>query len=177
MQEHSTSALVIDIEQTGEADARVTLYTQLFGKLAVRARSLYKPMSKLAAHLQPLTLVRVRLVEKRGTQIVDALTERRLISMDTTKTEARELLGVARLINELTHVYQPDSQLWEVIQSGKLMSRDLLRVLGFDPDHARCQQCRSARPRHFILRDSVYFCADCFIKSRTVPQTAVEIPV
>jgi recombinational DNA repair protein (RecF pathway) len=176
MQEHSTSALVIDIEHAGEADARVTLYTELFGKIVARARSLYKPMSKLAAHIQPLTLVRVRLVEKKGVQIVDALLEHRLISRQTPKAEALELLGVARLIGELTHIYQPDAQLWEVIRSGNLMSRALLRVLGFDPDHAQCQQCRGGHPQHFILRDSTYLCASCFTKSRSRASSAVEIP-
>lgn len=175
MQEHSTRALVIDIDRANESDARVTLYTELLGKVVARARSLYKPKSKLAAHLQPLTLTQVRLVEKHGIQVVDSLTERRLITTDTPKVVALELLGVARLISELTHEYQPDNQLWEVIRSGNLMSRELLRVLGFDPDHAGCHECRSPRPQHFILRDSVYLCANCFQKSRAGSHTAVVV--
>lgn len=175
MQEYFTRALVLDVDRTGEADARVVLFTEHLGKITARARSLFKPLSKLAAHVQPLTLTRVRLVEKNGVQLVDAMTEQRFITGSTPIVRARELLGVARLINELTHTHQPDSTLWSLIDRGALMSRELLRVLGFDPEHATCRVCRRGHPQHFILADSSYVCQRCFVTLRTGARAAVEI--
>ncbi len=162
MNEITTSALVLDSKQTGEYDGRVTLFTQSGGKIIARARSLYKANGKLAAHLQPLTIVQVRLVEKKGIQIVDALAQQRLITPATTPAQAVQLLSVARLITELTQPQQPDQDLWNLIATGRLMSRELLAVLGFDPEHASCDRCQKKQPSHFLLREAVYVCKDCF---------------
>ena len=169
MQETSTLALVLDITQTGEQDGRVVLFTQAAGKIIARAKSLYKPRSKLAAHVQPLSIVQVRLVEKKGVQVVDALLVRRYGGNATGPTQTIELLSAARLIGELTSLNQPDDQLWSVIASGKLVSRQLLKVLGFDPEHASCSRCHKHEPTHFLLRDAVYICSTCFgLAGRTI---------
>ena len=166
MQETTTHALVLDIVQTGEHDARVTLYTEAAGKLVARAKSLYKPQSKLAAHLQPLTIAHVRLVEKKGMQIVDALALRRYGDVDKGATATVELLATLKLLTELTTAHQPDRELWGLIAGGKLVSSSLLKALGFDPEHARCDRCHGERPSHFLLRDTVYLCRDCFVIAR-----------
>ena len=157
---------MLDIMQTGEHDARVTLYTEAAGKLVARAKSLYKPQSKLAAHLQPLTISHVRLVEKKGMQIVDALTLRRYGDVDKSAPATVELLATLKLLAELTTAHQPDRELWGLVAGGKLVSSSLLRVLGFDPEHARCDRCSSAEPSHFLLHDTVYLCRDCFTIAR-----------
>ena len=165
MQEYSTLGFILSVEQTGECDGRVTLFTRELGKITARAKSLYKSVSKLAAHVQPLTLARVRLVGKRGIQLTDALIEKRHINPDTDPPIAIELLSVVRLISALTHPHQPDEQLWQLIISGQLVSRELLRVLGFDPAHARCHNCQGMQPAHFLLRETVYLCKNCFKKT------------
>jgi recombinational DNA repair protein (RecF pathway) len=162
MHELGTQALVLSVEQVGEYDARVILYTQQSGKVHARARSLFKLKGKLAGHLQPLTLVRVRLVEKKGVQIVDAMREFRYIEEETPTARALELLGMARLLSELTHPGQPDDELWQLIASRQLTGKKLLAALGFDPEHARCSRCDQPRPSHFLLREEQYMCKECF---------------
>jgi recombinational DNA repair protein (RecF pathway) len=161
MQEQGTLALVLSVEQVGEYDARVILYTEQSGKVHARARSLFKMKGKLAGHLQPLTIARVRLVEKKGVQIVDAMSEYRYIHEQTPTARALELLGMARLLTELTHPGQPDESLWQLISSRELVGKKLLVAIGFDPEHARCSRCERSAPSHFLLREEQYICKDC----------------
>lgn len=167
MNECATNALVLDITQTGEYDGRVTLFTETMGKIVARAKSVFKLGGKLAGHLQPLTIARVRLVEKKGVQIVDAITVKRLVTAITPATEAKRFLAVARLIDELTQSHHPDGDLWALIVSGRLAQRELLTVLGFDPEHAKCNRCEKTNPNHFLIRDAVYVCTPCFLKIGT----------
>lgn len=165
MQEYSTRALVLDIEKVGERDGRVVLYTEELGKVVARAKSLYAINSKLAGHLQPLTIAQVRVVEKKGFQVVDALAVYRYTA-GASPQKVIELLAAARLISELTSPQQPDDQLWELIVGGNLVSRPLLKILGFDPAHAVCSRCRHSSPKHFLLRDAVYLCTACMTRAR-----------
>lgn len=66
MKEYATEAIIIGKEPLNELDSRIDFYTRHFGRLRAKAKSARKPTSKLAAHLEPLTLSRIRLVEKNG---------------------------------------------------------------------------------------------------------------
>ena len=74
MVEYFTEALVLDKEDSGDLDARIILYTEDLGKITAKAKSVKRITSKLNGHLEPLNFIQVRLVEKNGFQIVDALT-------------------------------------------------------------------------------------------------------
>ena len=165
MNERMTEALVLSIQQTGEADGRVTLFTRDFGKVVARAKSMYKPTSKLAAHLQPLSVCQVRLVEKKGVQVVDAVRRHTYAPQGSTSAELIRMLGAAELLRELTHPGQHDPVVWGLIASGHLASRGLLKALGFDPDHARCSRCEKNPPRYFLTRETVYICEPCASKA------------
>lgn len=168
MNERLTEALVLATEQTGEADGRVTLFTRDNGKVIARAKSMYKPTSKLAAHLQPLAVCQVRLVEKKGVQIVDAVRLHTYAPHSSTSAELLRMLGAAELLRELTHPGQHDAVVWGLIASGKLASRGLLKALGFDPDHALCSRCNQNPPRYFLTRETVYVCEPCVSRAGRV---------
>lgn len=162
MHEYVTSAFVLDVVSAGEYDARVFLFTKELGRVVARARSLRKGNSKLAGHLQPLMISTVRLVQKNGFQIVDALLERNL-AKDTEPKNIRELIAVARLILEMTSEGQAEPELWSLLQEGDILSKRFLKVMGFDPEHAVCNQCCAKAPSSFILRDAIYVCQKCLI--------------
>ncbi|MDO8574288.1 MAG: recombination protein O N-terminal domain-containing protein, partial [bacterium] len=66
-------AIVLDREPSGETDNRFSIYAKGFGKIVARGKSTRKITSKLSGHLEPGNLVKVRLIEKNGLQVVDAL--------------------------------------------------------------------------------------------------------
>jgi len=57
--EYETEAIVIRKTKLGEADSILTLFTPHLGKIQGFARSLRKPKSKMAGHLELLTLSNV----------------------------------------------------------------------------------------------------------------------
>ena len=68
MEEYVSKALVLTKEPRGECNAQYTLFTEQFGRIAGRTKSSRRITSKLAGHLEPGTVARVRFIEKSGAQ-------------------------------------------------------------------------------------------------------------
>lgn len=165
MNEVTTKAFIVSWADQSEGDARVTLYTEALGKIVAKARSVRKINSRLAGHLEPLTLSKVRLVHKKGYQIVDALAVKSFKTNEAKKVI--EMLSALGMINALTNEEEPDQDLWNLLEVGNITSKDILRVLGFDPEHASCSECNTKAPKHFLLKQMYYVCGPCFTKTRT----------
>ena len=127
MREYLTEAVVLNQDYLNDLDVRVDLYTRDFGRLKAKARSLKKTTSKLAGHLEPLTLSRVRLVEKNGLSVTDALT----ITRFDKSQESLRLLGFFR---ENVLEGEPDLALWQWLKdsllSGEISYDSLNKQLG-----------------------------------------------
>lgn len=179
MIEYFTEALVLDTEDAGELDKSIYLYTKELGKVKAKAKSIRKITSKLAAHLQPLSFVKIRLVEKNGFQITDALTIGRIKISQQAPLEIPFLTGqalaVLQFIKEMTFELQPDKNLWLLIKkifqdlrdNKKISYQPLLKALGFASDFARCNVCASKFIPYFSKTEQVFLCRRCALK---VPQ-------
>lgn len=164
MYEKCLDAIVIDREDAGEADSYVFLYTQELGKIKTKAKSVRKITSRLAAHLQPGDLSRVRLVGKsedsKFFQLVDALVVKRLgLPLD-----------ILQFVKDLTLDNEPDEKLWNVFLSGDAGKRRILQVLGWDPEHAWCSYCDLKTVRYFSETSQSFACHSCI---RRVDQNEV----
>lgn len=177
MNEHTTTALVLQAKPSGELDAIVTLFTEALGKVEARATSSRKITSKLAGHLQPLHLVRVRLAHKNGFRIADALTIR-------TAPKTPRALELLRFVNAMTAPLAPDPMLWralhKTLQNPDLSSshRVLLTALGFDARFAECGACGSRPVRYFSEDTHSFFCLSCgkkIKKQRPTEDAVIEI--
>ena len=165
MLEHFTNALVLDIEDSGELDKTVYLFTKELGKVKAKAKSARKITSKLSGHLQPLNFVKVRLVEKNGFQITDALVLDRVKVCETA-------LAVLEFIKEMTYELQPDKNLWILIKktfqnlknNKKISYRPLIEALGFAPNFALCNVCDSKYVVYFSKTEQVFLCEKCASK-------------
>lgn len=162
-----------------EIDAQIVLYTRDFGKVLAKAKSARKMTSKLNGHLQPLNFINARLIEKSAGgqrfQVVDALTvDYGQIDTDLTRTNAKNIqkfLNIAEFINEMTFELHQDLRLWQAIKkifshtgenlSEKIIYRGLLKILGFDPEHASCVVCGNSRVDYFSKTEHVFLCAKC----------------
>lgn len=153
MDEYFTEAVVLRAEPNGDLDSRFSIFTRKFGKLLTRAKSARKITSKLAGHLQPGNVVRVRLVEKNGLWVVDALKSQRLA------LSLGELYMLERLLGEA----EPDARIWEML-FGEISWGEALKLLGWDPKEAACAECGRSRPRAFYLRSQEFFCDPCASK-------------
>lgn len=150
MLEYVSEAVVLQREPNRDLDSRLSLFTKRFGKLVAKARSVRKITSKLSGHLQPGNVVHVRLVEKNGLQVVDALKESRL------KLAPGSLYFLDRLLAEA----EPDLRIWNALFE-ELEWRRILTVLGWDPNHATCSLCERAGPKGFHIETQEFFCTIC----------------
>ena len=159
MREYATKAVVLAKDTRNDADARYSFFTEKFGKVMAKAKSSRKIVSKLAGHLEPGTVVSVRIIETYGTQVVDAL---KIARADVSLSHLSSL-------NYLLPEWQPDHELWgELIRS---LSQDaiewtnVLNILGWDPAGASCMACQSGRPvERFLVSRQEFFCAPCASK-------------
>ncbi len=165
MKEYFSKALVLDQENSGEFDKSIYLYTEELGKIIAKAKSVRKITSKLSSHLQPLNFARVRLVEKNGFQVVDALAYQRI-------KKSKEALVIAQFIKDMTFELQTDTKFWLAIKktfqdlekNKKIFYKPLLETLGFAADFARCNVCNSKKVTHFSKTEQVFLCNICALK-------------
>lgn len=157
--EQVTEAIVLDKEFTYDAHARVHLFTQSMGRVMVKVTSARKITSKLNAHLEPLNIITVRLVQKNHLpQVTDALRKNKL-SFDA--------LPALRIVKELAAEYEPDAALYTALihpRQGKEHTRGLLSILGYDPRYAACVGC-GRPPTHFSLSALSFVCEECFTEA------------
>ena len=150
MQEYVSDAVILNKESTRDQDARYSFFTKRFGKVVGKATSARKITSKLAGHLEPGTLAKVRFVERGGAQIVDALKREKL---------AIELPDLHSLHIMIPHG-EPDAALWAELVSARFSWVNILRVMGWDPSGAVCETCGKAVASFYIARQE-FFCASC----------------
>jgi len=164
MQEYVSEAIVLKKQPLGDRDSRHTQFTRRFGKRVAKAKSARKITSKLAGHLEPGNVVRVRLIEKNGLQIADALKETRLeVSPEDCS-----------LLSDLLPELGSEPALWANCRVGKFVWRDILRALGWDPDYAMCAACGSREVFSFYIPSQEFFCRRCASKLGKVEIVLIE---
>lgn len=153
MQEYLSEAIVLDRLPNGDLNGRVVFLTKRFGKLIGRAKSIRKITSKLSGHLQPGNLVQIRMIEKNGLQVVDALKKSRLGLS----------LAELRFLGEILSEAEPEFVIWEMLASGRFSWPSVLKILGWDPSFASCGLC-AGKAESFHSRTQEFFCKNCALK-------------
>jgi DNA repair protein RecO (recombination protein O) len=158
MQEHFTKALILGQKNSGDSDRRIFMFTEDLGKVSAKAKSARKIISKLAGHLEPLSFADVRIIEKGGFQLADALSFEKA---PKNKANAEFL----EFINEMTFELQPDRRLWSEIkkilfrkESEKIPYGEILKIMGFDSRFARCFACQSKNVVAFSKPEQDFLC-------------------
>ncbi len=163
MQEYVTDAIVLTKRPSGELDGRYALFTKKFGKMTGRTTSSRKITSKLCGHLEPGSAVKVRFIEQKGTQIVDAL-KTASARADIT---LHDLAALADLLPEM----DPDATLWEHLSlagDGNVTPfswANVLKLLGWDPEGASCAGCGRSSLFYFYIPRQEFFCENCVPKT------------
>jgi len=175
MIEHYTEGIVLDRNPRGEADRSVTIYTKEIGKVTAGTKSSRKITSKVAGHLMPGNFVRLRIVENKTIQAIDALSEK-------PKCDMRELLPFLHFLNEVVPHGEADENFWELIL--KIVDkcrlepgayRYILEILGFGAEDARCGHCRNTEIAHFSVPDIMFLCSGCAKQSSLRSDQIVNI--
>ena len=148
MQEFVTDAIILRKDPLGDLDGRYTLFTKRFGKILGKAKSSRKITSKLAPHLEPGLVAKVRFVEAKGTQLIDALKSDRVALA----------LGDLHMLSQLLPDAEPEPALWELLTGKKFAWPAALAILGWDPEGAECVLCGKKDPEYFYIARQEFYC-------------------
>jgi len=156
MRDYVTEVIVLHKEPLQEMDSRVFLYTRDSGKVIAKVTSGRKITSKLSPHLEPLSIATVRIIEKNGVRIADAL---RAHALPLTH------LPYVQLVHAMTFVGHRDNLLWDALRDETTSLVKLLAILGFNPEVSVCEMCNGRDIHYFFFEDAGYFCKRCFPSS------------
>lgn len=175
-----TRAIVIKKQNTNEYDQFVTCYTQEFGKLTAIAKSVLKPTSIQAMHLDVLNLVEFELINGKAMPIIAGA------QSDNSYRELKSSipsLAVAHFFSEVIDKMVPelekDKQLWNFMtdlldklnrfEPGLTFLRQkqfvLLGLLGYFPEIAIPTSFDLSRPGPTSLDDTFEYNAGFRLKS------------
>jgi len=112
MLEHETKAVVLAKEIIGEADAQVSLYTELLGKIDLTARGLKKITAKLSHHLEPINLVNVSIVTVNHKHLTSALAIKNFPNLRQHPLALSVAIRNLKILNESVSSPEPDKMLW-----------------------------------------------------------------
>jgi DNA repair protein RecO (recombination protein O) len=155
---YQTEAIIIKKTKLGEADSILTLYTPHLGKIQGFAKSLRKPKSKLAGHLELLTHSLVSLARGRnldtitGSQTIDSF-----LPLKSDLQLTSYALYVTELVNQFTADHFENYPLFQLLletlihlcqaNDNELVLRyfelHLLNEVGYRPQLQQCVSCRA----------------------------------
>jgi DNA repair protein RecO (recombination protein O) len=177
--EYQTEAIVIKKTKLGEADSILTFFTPRLGKIQGFAKSLRKPKSKMAGHLELLTHSTVSFARGRnidtitGAQTINAFLP---IKNDLWLTSCG--LYIAELVHQFTAEHQENYELFQLMLDtlDRLCQADnkelvlryfelhLLESAGYRPQMRECVTCHRAldpATNYFSPSAGGMLCPDC----------------
>lgn len=177
-------AFVIRKQQANEYDQQVTLYSKELGRVDAVAKSILKPNSIQAMHLDDMNLISCELVEGRAYPIITGAQSKRAFSGLKSNLSSLAVANyICESIYKMTFVYQSDENLWEFIADSfdcldaersadlKTLTKfggRLLSVLGYSPNTEQCSFCASYdKPLVAFSPEFVgMICGECFLSGQ-----------
>jgi DNA repair protein RecO (recombination protein O) len=176
---YQTEAIIIKKTRLGEADSILTLYTPQLGKIQGFAKSLRKPKSKLAGHLELLTHSLVSLARGRnldtitGSQTINSflplksdllLTSRALYAIELVDQFTAEHIENYPLFQLLLETMQQLCQAGDSELVLRYFELHLLSEVGYRPQLQQCVSCRATLEpitNSFCPSAGGVLCPDC----------------
>lgn len=196
----NTKALVLSRQDYRENDSLAVFYSLNYGKLALIARGAKKAGSKLAGHIEPLSLVDLMVISGKGRDYVGGVIARE--QYHNLKKDLNALyyagLGVSWL-RRLTEEGEAEPELFYLLSSylelldsrrsevllkeeGDLLfaffAFQLAAVIGYQPQVISCLECRQpakSGKNYFDLKSGGLVCAACFAGKQRLNQEFLTI--
>jgi DNA repair protein RecO (recombination protein O) len=155
---YQTEAVIIKKTRLGEADCILTLYTPHLGKIQGFAKSLRKPKSRMAGHLELLTHSQLSLARGRNIDtITGSQTINSFLPLKTDLDLTSYALYTTELINQFAAENVEDYPLFQLLvatlqslcQGGdndlilRYFELHLLALAGYRPQLERCVACKT----------------------------------
>ncbi len=173
MKEFYSKAIVLGRKDSGEVDGIIDLFTEDFGKISAWAKSIKKIKSKLSGHLQPMSFVKARFIQRAGPRdgwsMIDCISDDDFLDFKTK--ERYDLLPLINFLNKYLFEFQSDRKLWAFLSQifikkydANQVSKALLKIIGFDSDKSSCAVCHSKSVEAFKADSQIFLCGRCALK-------------
>jgi len=175
-----TRAIVIKKQNTNEYDQFVTCYTQEFGKLTAIAKSILKPSSIQAMHLDVLNLVEFELINGKAMPIIaGAQSENSFRDLKDSVPSLAVAHFFSEVIDKMVPEMEKDEELWNFMtdlfdklnrfEPSLIFLRQkqfaLLGLLGYSPEVVVSTSFDPNRPGFTSLDDAFEYNAGFRLKS------------
>ena len=187
-----TKAIILKKQNTSEYDQLVTCYTEEFGKVIAVAKSVLKPNSIQAMHLDVFNLVDFELIDGRAMPIITgAQAEETYPRLKNNLSRLAAAYFFAETADKLFFEYQKDDGLWNFFISllvdldqpqrlplwnkgslcGFLVEKQIefLGILGYAPNLKECVFCLKTNDANLIAYNAQAkgaVCKNCFLNGR-----------
>ncbi len=186
-----SQAIILNRSDYRESDSLITCYTRNFGKLSLVARGTKKIKSKLAGHLEPISLADILVIKGKGFDYVgSALTAEAFLNIKDNLNKIYYAGRALGWLNRLVKEGQADERLFlllgrwlEVLdnypaeeftkENGELFfiffALKLMAELGYKPEMYHCLNCQeNIKPgkNYFNLKNGGIICENCLEKER-----------
>jgi len=197
-----TSVIILNRLPFGEDDSKIIAYSPTKGKIELIARGTKKIKSKLAGHLEPITLTDLMVVPGKQYDYVGNAVSR--ISYANIKSDLDKLTVAGQVIgifNKIIKSGQSERDIYELLNDfltllnlGNVNKADynllasffiikLLSELGYKPELFYCVICKmKIKPSNnkFDLAKGGVICRDCSIKAAgqyrlTIPDDGIKL--
>ncbi|MFA5184380.1 MAG: DNA repair protein RecO [Patescibacteria group bacterium] len=188
----NTVALILNRQLYREHDSLVTAYTPDYGKLSLVARGAQKLGSKLAGHIEPLTMADIMIIPGKGFDYVGSAVSRNVYTSIRQDLNKLYYAGQAlQILHQRVKENQADAPLFFLIsewldildartccradQGELLLSFFIWRLmaeLGYQPELYRCLDCHrpiSPGQNYFHLLKGGLICLNCFEAEKGAP--------
>lgn len=117
MKYYQLTAYILSRKNVGEADRIITLYSQEHGLKRVVAKGVRKGKAKLAGHLEPFTLVSLRLTKGKSLDIVIGAQAEQTVNLSQLSTHTMAtLFYMVEIVARLTAEDHANSDVFELLE-------------------------------------------------------------
>jgi DNA repair protein RecO (recombination protein O) len=144
-----TEAIILKSADSNEVDRLLTIYCQKLGKISVSAKGVKKVESKLRYSIEPISYVRMILVEGKNFLILkDALIIDQFLKTKKDLEKIKIAKKLVQMIDEAIVGEEQDEDIWELIkvtfigiEEDKIhlksviadFQKNLIKLMGYDP--------------------------------------------
>lgn len=166
-------------------DSRISVYTRGRGKIDLLVRGAKRPSSKLAAHLEPITLVDLMVISGRMAYVGGS---RSLDCFPNIKDDYEKLVVIGEVFNHLNRVLREqvsDEKIFDIVATflnlleqqsadslwynwlGEVCMYKVLDSLGYGLNLENCGKCHNKFLKgemvQFSFNDHLLLCANCVL--------------
>jgi DNA repair protein RecO (recombination protein O) len=185
-----TKAVVIKRQDYREYDSLVVFYTLDHGKLSLITRGTKREKSKLASHIEPLSVVDLMVIRGKGRDYVGSVVAREsYLNLKDNLNNLHWAFSGLSWILRLTEEGEKDDRLFNLLvnylkalndapssftkEEGEILfavfALRMLAIFGYEPQTKSCLSCKhnlQAKDNYFDLLSGGMLCENCFFSGK-----------